>query len=128
MQANFYFGLLIYSPAILVKKVGVSANGNHKLSDLCFFIFTFKGNVTGKVDFDTKYWEELLGNLNWFWRKFIAPEILTNKLKSNMTRIVDDKHLVAVPYITSNHDDDIAHNKLQKKVIFHCLIYQTPIN
>ena len=71
-----------------------------------FYVFTFKGNITVKVDFDTKYWEELLDNLNWFLRKFIAPELLTNKLKLNMTRIIDDKHLVAVPYITSNNDDN----------------------
>ena len=70
-----------------------------------FFVFTFKGNITVKVDFETKYWEELLDNLNWFWRKFIAPELLTNKLKLNMARIVDDKHLVAVPCTTSNDDD-----------------------
>ena len=72
-----------------------------------FFVFTFKENITVKVDFDTKYWEELLDNLNWFWRKSIASELLTNKLKLNMARIVDDKHLVAVPYITSNDDDDV---------------------
>ena len=70
-----------------------------------FFVFTFKGNITVKVDFETKYWEELLDNLNWFWRKFIAPELLTNKLKLNMARIVDDKHLVAGPCTTSNDDD-----------------------
>ena len=40
-----------------------------------FFFFTFKGNITVKVDFDTKYWEELLDNLNWFWRKFIVLEL-----------------------------------------------------
>ena len=73
---------------------------------MIFFVFTFKGNITVKVDFGTKYWEELLDNLNWFCRKFIAPELLTNKLKLNMTRIIDDKHLVAVPYITSNNDDN----------------------
>ena len=73
---------------------------------MIFFVFTFKENITVKVDFDTKYWEELLDNFNWFWRKFIAPELLTNKLKLNMVRIVDDKHLVAVPYITSNDDND----------------------
>ena len=71
-----------------------------------FFVFTFKGNVTVKVDFETKYWEELLDNLNWFWRKFTTPELLATKLKLNMARIVDDKHLAAVPYITSNDDDD----------------------
>ena len=70
-----------------------------------FFVFTFKGNITVKVDFETKYWEELLDNLNCFWRKFIAPELLTNKLKLNMARIVDDKHLVAGPCTTSNDDD-----------------------
>ena len=71
-----------------------------------FFVFTFKGNITVKVDFDNKYWEELLDNLNWFWRKFNSPELLINKLKLNMVRIIDDKHFVAVPYITSNDDDD----------------------
>ena len=29
-----------------------------------FFVFTFKENVTAKVNFDTKYWQELLDNLN----------------------------------------------------------------
>ena len=40
-----------------------------------FFFFTFKGNITVNVDFDTKYWEELLDNRNWFWRKFIVLEL-----------------------------------------------------
>ena len=71
-----------------------------------FFVFTFKGNITLKVEFDAKYWEELLDNHDWFWRKFIAPELLTNKLKLNMVGIVDDKHLVAVQCISSNDDDD----------------------
>ena len=83
-----------------------------------FFAFTFKWNITVKVDFETKYWEELLDNLNWFWRKFIAPELLTNKLKLNMARIVDDKHLVAVPCTTSNDDDFIS-----CIFVFHYLIY-----
>ena len=90
-----------------------------------FFVSTFKGNITVKVNFDTKYWEELLDNLNWFWGKFIAPELLANKLKLNMARIVDDKHLVAVPYITSNdHDnDDDSPQLTTREVAFHCLIY-----
>ena len=86
-----------------------------------FFVFTFKGNVKVKVDFDTKYWVEFLDNLNWFWRKFIAPELLTNKLKSNMRRIVDDKHpvaghiLLAMMMIMMMM---IAHNKVQKKELY----------
>ena len=72
------------------------------------FVFIFKVNITLKVHFDTKYWEELLDNINWFWRKFVAPELLANKLKLNMAKIVSEKHLVAVPYITSNDDDDDA--------------------
>ena len=87
-----------------------------------FFVFTFKGNITAKVDFDAKYWEELLNNLDWFWRKFIAPELLTNKLKLNIARIVDDKHLLAVQYITSNDDDDDdddhSHRKFHRKLHF----------
>ena len=86
---------------------------------MIFFVFTFKGNV--KVDFDTKYWVEFLDNLNWFWRKFIAPGLLTNKLKSNMRRIVDDKHpvaghiLLAMMMIMMMM---IAHNKVQKKELY----------
>ena len=42
-----------------------------------------------------------------------------------MARIVDDKHLVAVPYITSNdHDnDDDSPQLTTREVAFHCLIY-----
>ena len=88
-----------------------------------FFVFTFKGNVKVKVDFDTKYWVEFLDNLNWFWRKFIAPELLTNKLKSNMTRIVDDKHPVAGDILLAMMMIMmmmmiIAYNKVQKKELY----------
>ena len=51
-----------------------------------FFAFTSKGNITVKVAFDTKYWEELLDNLNWFWRKSIAPELLTIEIKYGKNR------------------------------------------
>ena len=65
-------------------------------------------NITLKIHFDTKYWEELLDNIDWFWSKFIAPELLANKLKLNMAKVVYEKYLVAVPYITSNDGDGDA--------------------
>ena len=87
-------------------------------------------NITLKVHLYTKYWEELLDNINWFWTIFIAPELLANKLKLNMAKTVYEKYLVAVPYITSNDDDDDADDDSPttnyKKNLYFIALYIKP--
>ena len=33
------------------------------------------------VNFDKEFWHTMLERLNWFWRKYVAPEMLTLSLK-----------------------------------------------
>ena len=42
-------------------------------------------------------------------------------MKLNIARIVDNKHLVAVPFITSNDDDDDDDNSLQQTTEESCI-------
>ena len=42
-------------------------------------------------------------------------------MKLNIARIVDNKHLVAVPFITSNDDDDDDDNSLQQATEESCI-------
>ena len=45
-----------------------------------------------------------------------------------MARIVDDKHLVAVPYITSNDDDDDDDDSLQLASTESCISLSDILN
>ena len=42
-------------------------------------------------------------------------------MKLNIARFVDNKHLVAVPFITSNDDDDDDDNSLQQTTEESCI-------
>ena len=61
-----------------------------------FFIFSFAGNATVRLDFDEKFWLDMLHHFNWFWRNFIAPEFLTEELKRNLDRLCPENEIVAV--------------------------------
>ena len=86
------------------------------------FIFSFMGNLTVLVDYKHSYWEKLLSILEWFWKKVIAKELLTKKLKKKMDRIADENALVAVSKSDINptifdsvnnlHNDEILHSDL----------------
>ena len=86
------------------------------------FIFSFKGNLAVRVDYNHSYWEKLLSNLEWFWKKFIAKKLLTKKLKKKMDRIADENKLLALskpdinPTIFDSlnnlHTDEILHTDL----------------
>ena len=77
------------------------------------------GNLTVRVDYKHSYWEKLLSNLEWFWKKVIAKELLTKKLKKKMNRIADENTLVAVSKpdinptifdsVNNLHNDEILH-------------------
>ena len=83
------------------------------------FIFSFMGNLTVRVDYKHSYWEKLLSNLEWFWKKVIAKELLTKKFKKKMDRIADENTLVAVSKpdinptifdsVNNLHNDEILH-------------------
>ena len=48
------------------------------------FIFSFAGNAIVRLDFDEKFWLDMLRHFNWFWQNFVAPELLTEELKRNL--------------------------------------------
>ena len=48
-------------------------------------------------------------------------------MKSNIKKIVDDKHLVAVPYITSNDDDNDV-DSLQQTTKESCISLSDILN
>ena len=83
------------------------------------FIFSFRGNLTVRVDYNHSYWEKLLSNLEWFWKKVIAKELSTKKLKKKIDRIADENTLVAVskPDINPTSFDSV--NNLHTDEILH---------
>ena len=83
------------------------------------FIFSFRGNLTVRVDYNHSYWEKLLSNLEWFWKKVIAKELSTKKLKKKIDRIADANTLVAEgkPDINPTSFDSV--NNLHMDEIFH---------
>ena len=86
------------------------------------FIFSFRGNLTVRIDYNHSYWEKLLSNLEWFWKKVIAKELSTKKLKKKIDRIADENTLVAVSKpdinptsfdsVNNLHTDEILHTDL----------------
>ena len=86
------------------------------------FISSFKGNLTVCVDYNHSYWRKLLSNLEWFWKKAVAKERLTKKLKKKMDRIAGENTLVAVSKpdisptifdsVNNLHPDEILHTDL----------------
>ena len=52
-----------------------------------FFVFTFQGFINICVNFDKKFRHTMLERLNWFWRKYVAQEMLTSSLKEKLKKV-----------------------------------------
>ena len=59
-----------------------------------FFFFSFNGHLNIRVKFDEQFWIELLDNLDWFFRNFVAPELLLGTMKKNLNRGVCDEMIL----------------------------------
>ncbi|XP_065679565.1 uncharacterized protein LOC124814931 [Hydra vulgaris] len=62
-----------------------------------FFVFTFEGSITIKVNFDELFWDNICKKLCLFWRKLVAPEILSGSLKKKYELIHSEKNLIKIP-------------------------------
>lgn len=49
-----------------------------------FFVFTFHGFHRERIWFEKDFWSHLLCKIVWFWKKFVAPEMLHCKLKKEV--------------------------------------------
>ena len=47
-----------------------------------FFVFTHYGYFMQNIDFDMELWKLILLKLNFFWFKYILPEIINENLKN----------------------------------------------
>ena len=65
-----------------------------------------------------------MSNLEWFWKKFVAKELLTKKLKKKTDRIADENTFVVVskPAINLNIFDSVSN--LQTDEILHADLYK----
>ena len=61
-----------------------------------FFVFSFRGHLNIRVEFNEQFWVELLDNLDWFFRNFVAPELLLGKMKKNLDSICDENDIIVV--------------------------------
>ena len=77
-----------------------------------FFIFSFAGSATVRLDFDEKFWLDMLHHFNWFWRNFIAPEFLTEELKRNLDRLCPENEIIAVKNKNVNDMSTAIHEQI----------------
>ena len=47
-----------------------------------FFVFTLKGFLVTRVEFDEEFCNLIFDKLKWFWYKYVGPELLARKLES----------------------------------------------
>lgn len=54
----------------------------------------------------------MLKNLVWFWKKFTAPEILSQKLKKRFNVIHEERDLVHIVRVIPNVDCEISSDNM----------------
>ena len=60
------------------------------------FIFTFKGNLTIRVEFNETFWNKVLNRLVWFWKKIVSIELLTGTLKQKLQLVYKEGDMISV--------------------------------
>ena len=84
-----------------------------------FFVFTFQGYVTCRVNYNKHFWGEVIDSLIWFWKKFIAPELLFRGYKKNMNRVCNENEIIHIQKpnmefkIQSNTNQEITSELLE---------------
>ena len=76
-----------------------------------FFIFSFAGNKTVRLDFDENFWLDMLHHFDWFWRNFIAPEFLTEEWKRNLDRLCPENKIISVKKKNFNDTSTTIHEQ-----------------
>ena len=82
--SNFDYIVLNDSDCVELKKnhhyyeqiQGQMAITSTKWSDL--FIFTYAVDLTIRVHFDERYWSDLVSNLDYFFKTYLADDLLVN--------------------------------------------------
>ena len=80
------------------------------------------------VNFDKEFWHTMLERLNWFWRKYVAPEMLTSSLKEKLKKVYSENdiifierestHTVSEHALSGKYDDsELTNTILSKDVI-----------
>ena len=73
---------------------GQMAVTGHNYCD--FFIYSPFAAHQERILFDSKYWEDMLTNLNFFFNKFMVPYLLTNTIDGPTDRIVEPMEVDSV--------------------------------
>ena len=58
-----------------------------KINKCIFFIYTHHGYFMQDINLDNELWGQMLIKLNYFWAKYIVPEILHGSIKQNCGKI-----------------------------------------
>ena len=61
-----------------------------------FFVFTFQGYVSILVNIDFDFWNIVSSQLCWFWKTYIAPELLTGNIKKKRQNIYRENELTFI--------------------------------
>ncbi|XP_078586122.1 uncharacterized protein LOC144868000 [Branchiostoma floridae x Branchiostoma japonicum] len=54
-----------------------------------FYAYSRHGSVRVNIEFDNEYWEGICAALDFFFEEYVAPELLTGKLKKEMDAVVE---------------------------------------
>ena len=77
-----------------------------------FFIFSFSGSTTVRLDFDENFSLNILHHFNCFWWNFVAPELLTEELKRSLDRLCLDNENIAVNNKNFNDTSTTTHKQI----------------
>ena len=73
-----------------------------------FFVFTFQGFISIYVNFDKEFWHNMLERLNWFWRKYVAPEMLTTSLKEKIKKVYSENDIIFIERESTHTVSELA--------------------
>lgn len=98
--------------------------GITKINKAIFFVYTHHGYIIQKIDFDFELWKQMLIKFNYFWSKYIAPEILAGSRGSYSSINKDLKSKPVASLLKDKNVNNINLSEYDCGVCLKCLTEQ----
>ena len=83
--------------------------GITEIKQAIFFIYTHHGYFIQFIEFDSDLWKQMIFKFNYFWSKYIAPEILNSNRVHNSTSCSKDINTQPfVSLLSENNNKDTS--------------------
>ena len=89
-----------------------------------FFVYTHHGYFMQRIDFDIELWDQMLIKFNYFWSKYIAPEILVGNQGNHSSICKDLKSRSVVSLLKDKNVNNKNISDYDCGVCFKCLTEQ----